>query len=96
MTPGEHRALADSTREALTRARDLAGRTMEVRSRTAELTVIAGDLRSRARAERERARLLAGECLRRDHASRVPPGSASAAANLAPAVPGPHPVRRDD
>jgi len=96
MTPGEYQALTRSTREALTRARDLAGRSMEVRATTAELTVIAGDLRSRVRAERERARLLAGERLRRDHASTVPPVSASAAANLAPAVPGPHPVRRDD
>lgn len=51
----EHvRANAELVRETLARARDTARRCAEIQATAAELTVIAEDLCSRARAERER------------------------------------------
>jgi len=65
MTPGEYQALTELVRETLAQARDTAWRSVEIRATAAELTVIAEDLCSRARAERERAQELASERLRR-------------------------------
>jgi hypothetical protein len=71
MTPGGHQALTELVRETLARARDTARRSAEVQATAAELTVIADDLCSRARAERERARELGSERLGRCHTDRV-------------------------
>jgi len=60
MTPSEYQAIMESARGAITWARKLAGCSAEAQATAAELTVIADDLRSQARAECERARLLAG------------------------------------
>jgi hypothetical protein len=90
MTPGEYQA-------TLARASAAAGRSAEVGAMAAELIVIAEDLCSRARAERERARELASERLRRCHTGTVvqpSDASRSAAASAAPAIRGPRPVRR--
>jgi hypothetical protein len=67
MTRGECQALAGLVREALAQARDMARRSAEVQATAAEFTVIAEEMGSRARAERERARELVGERLRRCH-----------------------------
>jgi hypothetical protein len=69
MTPGEYQAITESARGAITWARELAARSAETRAIAAVLTVIADDLCSRARAERERARLLASERDRTDPAA---------------------------
>ncbi len=63
--------MTERAREALARARDLAGRSAEARALAAELIVITDDLCSRARAECERARELATERLRRHHTAPV-------------------------
>ncbi len=65
MTLGEYHVLTELGREALARARDMVAHSAEIRATAAELTVIADDLCARARAERERARELASERLRR-------------------------------
>jgi len=61
MTPGERQAITECARGAITWARELAGRCAEARTKAAELRVIADDICSQARAERERAGLLARE-----------------------------------
>lgn len=71
MTPGEHQALTGLVREMLARARDTARRSAEIQATAAELTVIAEDLCSRARAARERAQELASERLGRCHTGAV-------------------------
>ncbi len=71
MPPGEYQALTEFVRETLARARVTARRSAEVRATAAELTVIAEDLCSRARAECEPAQELAGERLRRCHTDAV-------------------------
>ncbi len=65
MTLGEYNVLTELGREALARARDTVAHSAEVQATAAELTVIADDLCSHARAERERAQELASERLRR-------------------------------
>ena len=64
MTPGEHHALTELVRET-------ARRSAEIQATAAELTIIADDLCSRARAERERAQELASERLGRCHTDAV-------------------------
>ena len=71
MTRGEYHVLTELVREVLARAQDMARRNAEVRATAAELTVIADDLCSRARAERERAHQMASERLRRRHTDAV-------------------------
>ena len=66
MTPGEYRAITEGARGAIARAWELAGRSAETRAIAAELSVIADHLCARARAERERARLLVSERDRTD------------------------------
>jgi hypothetical protein len=61
MTPGEYQVKRERVRGAIAWARELARRSAQTRAIAAELTVIADDICSRARAERERARLLAME-----------------------------------
>lgn len=67
MTPRESQAMAERVREAITWARDLVRRGTAARAMAAELTVIADELRARARAECERARELGAERLRCHH-----------------------------
>lgn len=69
MTPGERQAITERARCAIACAQELAGRSAETRAIAAELTVIADDICSRTRAERERARLLARERDRTDPAA---------------------------
>ena len=71
MTPGEHHSLTELVREMRARARDTARRCAEIQATAAELTVIAEDLCSRSRAERERARELASERLDGCHTDAV-------------------------
>ena len=68
MTPGEYQVKRERVRGAIAWARELARRSAQTRAIAAELTVIADDICSRARAERERARLLAMERDRADPA----------------------------
>ncbi len=83
MTPGEHQSLTELVRQALARVRDTARRNAEIQATAAEFTVIAEELCFRARAERERARELAGERLGRGHAGPVVAPSAEAAPTAA-------------
>lgn len=69
MTPGEYRAITEGARGAIARAWELTGRSAETRAIAAELSVIADHLCARARAERERARLLVRERDRTDPAA---------------------------
>ncbi len=94
MAPGKHHARTELVREALARAWETARRSAEIRATAAELTVIAGDLCFRARAERERAQELASERLGRGHADAaiVHPGTG----RLSPAIRGPRRVDRGD
>ncbi len=79
MTSGEHQSLTELVRQMLARARDTAWRNAEIRATAAEFTVIAEDLCFRARAERGRARELAGERLGRGHPGAVAAPTAVAA-----------------
>ncbi len=87
MTPGEHQSLTELVRQALARVRDTARRNAEIQATAAEFTVIAEELCFRARAERGRARGLAGERLGRGHADAV--AAPSAVAVPAAAIRGP-------
>ncbi len=69
MTPGEYRAITEGARGAIARAWELTGRSAETQAIAAELSVIADHLCARARAERERARLLVRERDRTDPAA---------------------------
>ena len=66
MTPGERQATTERALGAIAWARELAVRSAEARATAAEFTVIAEDLRSRTRAERKRAQLMAIERRLRD------------------------------
>ncbi len=78
MTPGEHPALTELVRQTLARARDAARRNAEIQATAAEFIVIAEELCFRARADRGRARELAGHRLGCGHTGAVVAPSAVA------------------